>query len=333
MNRTHSPLAQPEFKGTLALPYAAPLVVAYGGGRDSTGLLVGLKQRNIRPDAILHACTGSERDGTEEYIRDVMRPWLRWAGFPEITFVQKVVKDFKHWPEYHTLEENCLTNGTLPSLAYGRHACSSKWKIEPQNKWCAAWEPARQAWARGLQVRKMIGFEYSPHELRRAAGCGSYSVRDEDASRYLLEFPLQAWRWDLARICEEIEGAGLPVPIKSSCYFCPAMKPHEVQTLTVEKLKRIVVIERRAETRHLAYAESKGWPNGQGVPLVHGLWRSPVKGMRGATPRPGSMTQYIREQGLLPAAEIDRIREATPTRPLSAGEIENWQAWISAIIA
>src|SRR5690606_33008061 len=27
---------------------------------------------------------------------------------------------FKHWPEYRDLLENCLTNGTLPSISMGR---------------------------------------------------------------------------------------------------------------------------------------------------------------------------------------------------------------------
>src|SRR5215471_17622806 len=94
------------------------LVVAYGAGVDSTALLVGLWRRGITPHAILFANTGGEKDETYAYL-DVMNAWLRDVGFPTITVVRNVVQDFKHWPPYHTLEENCLTNGTLPSVAFG----------------------------------------------------------------------------------------------------------------------------------------------------------------------------------------------------------------------
>ncbi len=102
------------------------------------------------------------------------------------------------------------------------------------------------------------------------------------------------------------------------------------------ELKLIVVMEARTRQRHLDYAAEKGWPKGMGVPLCHGLWRQPVKGTRGGIPRPGSMTQYIREKGLIPSREIDRIIAATPTEPLTQDDFErlgyaNWQGWLDGI--
>ena len=49
------------------------------------------------------------------------------------------------------------------------------------------------------------------------------------------------------------------------------------------------------------------------------------------------MTQYIREQGLLPAAEIDRLIAATPTHPLGQDDFNrlgfpNWKAWLDSIL-
>src|SRR4051794_36146787 len=81
------------------------LVVAYGAGVDSTAMLVGLRQRDVRPDAILMADTGGEKDQTYAFL-PVMDGWLRDHDFPTVTVVKNVVKDFKHWPPYHTLEEN-----------------------------------------------------------------------------------------------------------------------------------------------------------------------------------------------------------------------------------
>jgi len=102
-----------------------PLVVSYGMGVDSTAMLVGMAQRGIRPDAILFADTGDEKPATYAYL-ERMNAWLDKVGFPRVTVIVYRVKDFKNWPEYRTLEENCLTNGTLPSEAFGFGSCSMK---------------------------------------------------------------------------------------------------------------------------------------------------------------------------------------------------------------
>jgi hypothetical protein len=287
-----------------------PLIVSYGMGVDSTAVLVEFARRGIVPDLILFADTGSESDHTYAY-RPVIDEWLARVGFPAITVVRYEPQDFKHWPPYHSLEENCLTNSTLPSLAFGFKSCSQKWKIAPQDKFVAAWPLAQAAWGLGFKVRKVIGYDAGPADLRRRNHAGSL----ED-SKYDYWYPLIEWGWDRERCKKEIEASGLPVPPKSSCYFCPAMKPRELHDLTPEKLKRIVVIEARAKPR---------------LTDIDGLWRKPVKGMRGATPRPGSMTEYIRSSGLLPAEEIDRLITVTPTQAITAEEIAGWQEWLTHI--
>src|SRR6516164_3471647 len=118
-----------------------PFVVAYGMGVDSTAMLIGLSGIGVRPDLILFADVGGEKDETYAY-QAIMDQFLESVGFPAITVVRYTPQDFKNWPPYHTLEENCLTNGTLPSLAFGFGSCSQKWKVAPQNQFCNAWEPA-----------------------------------------------------------------------------------------------------------------------------------------------------------------------------------------------
>lgn len=360
-----------------------PLVVCCGVGRDSIAMLVGLWLHGIIPDLILFADTGSERQATYDYI-PILRDWLKRVGFPDLTIVRYQPEKYKHWPPYYSLEENLLTNSTLASIAYGFHSCSSKWKITPQNKFIDQWAPAIQAWANGMKVRKAIGFDASPHERRRAHGCSTYAIQDDELEKYDLWFPLQEWGWDLERCIMEIEANGLPVPEKSSCYFCTAMKPWELEKLAAtepDKLRKIIVIEKRASERNLEYARERfdkyqKWlqdpkqidpsdrvhkrspaavlkdlrkmaakPEGDytrwewnGEPLTDGLWRKPIKGIRNNTPRPGSMTEYIQQKGLLPADEINRIQSLTPTTPLSNEDmhqlgVSNWQDWVKTIIA
>jgi hypothetical protein len=45
---------------------------------------------------------------------------------------------------------------------------------------------------------------------------------------------------------------------------------------------------------------------------VDGLLRRPVMGRRGSAARPGSMTAFIRSEGLLPPAEVEAIETLAP---------------------
>jgi hypothetical protein len=269
------------------------LVVAYGAGVDSTAMLIGLRQRDVRPDAILFGDTGGEKEETYAFL-PVMDGWLRDQDFPTVTVVKNVVKDFKHWPPYHTLEENCLTNGTLPSVAFGfqMKSCSLKWKAAPQHKFLKNFKPALDCWAAGGKVVRAIGFDASPADQRRSNHAGKI-----DDPLYSFWYPLQEWGWDRERCVEEIKRAGLPVPPKSSCWFCPAMKPAEVRELPKDKLRRIVLLEARAEPR---------------LRSIQGLWANGCKGTRGGVKKPGRMTDFIVEEGLLSAAEVERIRKRVP---------------------
>ncbi len=299
-------------------------------------MLVGMWERCIKPTLIITADVGNERPETYAF-RPVFDDWLESVSFPRSVTVRYQPGDYKHWPPYNDLLSNCLTNVTLPSLAYGYHTCSAKWKIAPINKYVANLSWAREWWAEGGRILKAIGFDDSPHEHRRAErGCQTFAVQTDERDKYQLCFPLQEWGWTREKCVAAIRRVNLPVPPKSSCFMCPAMKPNEVATLGEPELKAIVVLEARTLERHLAHARGKGWPRGEGVALCEGLWRRAVRGCRGATPRPGSMTQYIREKGLLPSREIDRLIAVTPTVLLTQADFNrlgfsNWQEWLDSI--
>ena len=57
-------------------------MVSYGGGANSTALLVGLHQRRIPVDLILFADTGAEHPHTYAYL-DIMDSWLKDHGIPK----------------------------------------------------------------------------------------------------------------------------------------------------------------------------------------------------------------------------------------------------------
>ena len=60
-------------------PLPQPLVVAYGGGTNSTAMLCGFREIGIKPDLILFADTGAEQPHTYkhvEYMKVIVREWF-----------------------------------------------------------------------------------------------------------------------------------------------------------------------------------------------------------------------------------------------------------------
>jgi len=151
---------------------------------------------------------------------------------------------------------------------------------------------AQAAWVSGHRVVKLIGYDCSPADNRRYAHREGY-----DDPRFVFRYPLREWGWTRSDCAVRIKAAGLSVPVKSSCFFCAAMKPDEVRSLPGDYLRLIVLIEARAGPR---------------LRSIDGLWRKPVKGKMGAQARPGSMTAFIRQEALLPEEEIDDIVASAP---------------------
>ncbi|AOF98602.1 hypothetical protein BSY17_3957 (plasmid) [Sphingobium sp. RAC03] len=262
-----------------------PVVLAYGIGVDSTALLIELAARGEAPDLVLSADTGSEKPETYEY-QTMIAAWMRARGI-RYEVVRYIPQRFKHWPPYYSLLSNILTNATLPSISLGRHSCSLKWKVAPQDAFLKAWKPAQQAWARGQKVVRLIGYDASPADTRRYAHASTIANALFDC-----RYPLRDWGWTRDQCVERIEAEGLPVPPKSSCFFCGAMRPDEVRALPTWCLRIIVLIEARAAPR---------------LRTVEGLWR------RSTRTRPGRITDFIRAEQLLAADEIDAIIRDAPT--------------------
>lgn len=211
------------------------ILVSFGGGTNSTAMLIGMQERGIRPDIILFADTGAEKPHTYAHIRD-MDKWLESVGFPLIRVVRTVNKG----GEVIDLETECLTNKSLPSIAYGFKSCSEKFKGRPQNKFMNNYDPAKAHWKEGGKVKKLIGFDYDE----------SHRVKDYSDNKYDVEFPLYEWKWGRKECIAAIKRAGLPQPMKSACFFCPSSKPAEIKEMAViypELMDRCIAMEKNAQ--------------------------------------------------------------------------------------
>ena len=206
------------------------LVANWGFGVNSTGMIIGMVERGIRPTFVIAADTGDEKPETYKHADE----FIEWMAAADLTsFVVsrgkvKVRKAGRKIPTdaefYSTLEENCLVNKTLPSIAFGMKGCSQKWKREPIEKFEKSQPMLTQIWESLCKVRKAIG--YDAGEERRAR------IKDDD--KYTYWYPLIEWGWYRKDCVAAIERAGLKVPCKSACFYCPSMKKHEILALRKE---------------------------------------------------------------------------------------------------
>lgn len=195
-------------------------IVSFGGGKNSTALIIGLQERGERPDHILFADTGGEHQWTYDHIAK-MQFWLEAAEFPPITIVRESI----------TLEQDCLDRETLPGKAFGFGSCSEHFKIRPQQRWLKE---------QGLtDVTWMVGFHAREKSRIWPGAKTGQSIR----------YPLIEWGWGEYDCIMAIERAGFNPVKKSACFYCPSNRKPEVLKIAKyepDKFARAVEMERNA---------------------------------------------------------------------------------------
>jgi len=218
-----------------------PIVWSCGMGLNSHALVVGLIEHGESYDLAMFADTGGERAATYGAI-PILQAYVNAHGLPPIMRVWKKNADNSPAP---TLEEDCLARKALPSIAYGFKSCSDHYKIRPQQKVIKQWQPAIDSWAQGGKVTMLIGFDLDE---------GHRSI-NHDTSQYMVRYPLVEWGWDRDACIAAVLRAGLPMPPKSSCFFCPNMRPKEILDLAHTEpllMQRALVLEANSEAHTIA---------------------------------------------------------------------------------
>ncbi len=255
----------------------APIIVSNGVGVDSVALLIELRRRAITPDAILTALVGRAWYGNEhsrfyDYL-PVLERWLAGAGFPPIQYVWYELKRPPRYFAYWSLAGNCLANRTLPSISFRRnHSCSLKYKGAELDRWVT------RAYG-DTPCYRLVGYDAT--EGYRAARFSTKTRRDGPRARDVYVYPLQMWGMSRANCEEVIAAAGLPSPGLSSCVFCAAMHPEELEALHPAELWLIVILEAHAQIN---------------LKQIRGLWGHGER-----------MTEYTVRRGLLPAALVAEV--------------------------
>lgn len=207
-----------------------------GMGVNTVAYIIECTKAGIIFHNILFADPGKENPLTYAYI-PILNKWLSNHGQPEITIVRNVNKD----GIFVGLYQDCLNQKMLPSIAYGFKSCSQKWKKAPQDKFLNNWLPAKKVWENGGVVLKYLG--YDADESHR-----TNKIYDDKKYKYVYKLvELDMGRFECVQV---IIDAGLPLPPKSSCTFCPSMKPWEIIELYESQRKEFydaIVMERNAE--------------------------------------------------------------------------------------
>jgi hypothetical protein len=206
------------------------LVFPFGCGVNSVALAILLVQKNIVPDYILFANTGGfsnlgEKHETYRYKR-FFSNWLKSKGFPEIKTV--VYNEEGLYREMIRLK-------TLPSIAFGWKTCSIKWKIYSSDNYLKSKKVADR--------KKIIGYD---------AGEGHRSKTDYTEEGVSFWYPLVDWDIDRMDCVKIIIDAGLPLPPKSSCFFCPNMNAWEIHQLKEEdpcRFDKAIEMEQNAKEK------------------------------------------------------------------------------------
>ena len=175
-------------------------VISYGGGVQSTALVVLAVLEGWDVDEIVHVdLVDAESPATREYVVR-FREWLRREYGRDVTVIERNM----YWD---MLDNPAFT----PVPWHGRRErfmlkrqCTREYKVAPLARYLYDRYPAGR-------IGLMLGISVDEY----------HRMRDSSAARIEHVYPLvdrRLTRWQCRDI---IERAGLVVPWKSSCWFCP----------------------------------------------------------------------------------------------------------------
>lgn len=217
---------------------------SFGGGVQSMAVLVLAAQGHVNYDAFLFSNVGddSENPGTLEYYRTVAAPYAAANGI-ELVELRKTTHDKPVTLYEHITGDNRSVKLPiyLSTGAPGSRNCTTDWKIDVIARWlkqhgASAANPA------------IVGLGISTDEIHRARTHSGIVWQT-------LEYPLidlGMSRRDCVRL---IQDARLPVPPKSSCWFCPFHRQREWQDMRREQpelFSKAVALERRINDKRQA---------------------------------------------------------------------------------
>lgn len=229
-----------------AAPRPAVRVVSFGGGVQSTALLVLAARREIDYRVFLFCNVGADSEAPEtlEYVSEIAWPFAERHGI-ELVELQKIKRDGSVDTVLRRINES-KRSVPVPARMSGNGApgtrqCTLDFKIR---------RVAKELKARGATVDHpaTVALGISTDEFKRAR-------TDSGIPWQLLDYPLLTLRLSREDCKRIIREAGLPEPPRSACWFCPLRSAKgwaEMRVTKPERFAACVEIERTLAERRLA---------------------------------------------------------------------------------
>lgn len=235
-------------------------VVSYGGGVQSTALLVMAAQGALDVKTFLFANVGddSEHPATLRYVREVAMPYAKEHGIAIIE-----LHYHKRGGELETLYQHVTKPSQkmeiipvrLQSGKPGMRSCTTNWKIRVIAQY----------------VRKHGATKKSPAYMHMGISLDEFRrMRISDDPCRINVYPLIDRRMNRQDCMNVITRAGLPVPPKSSCWFCPFHRLTQWQEMAEnepELFQRAVEMERLINERRTARGRDAVFFTDKMIPL------------------------------------------------------------------
>lgn len=233
---------------------------SYGGGVQSTAALVLAAEGKIDFPVFFFSNVGadSEHPATIRYVEDYAKPYAAAQGIElaEIT----PTKNGQPVTLYQDVMSETLRSISIPvrgkNGAPGRRSCTKHFKVVPI---------ARETKRRGAtkDASAVIGLGISIDEFQRMR-------KDSPIAWQQYEYPLIDLRLN-RNDCEQIIAkAGLPVPPKSSCWFCPFHRNSVWRTMKTQEpelFMNAVVLELDINAKQRRNGQPPSYLSRMGVPL------------------------------------------------------------------
>lgn len=190
-------------------------VFSFGGGVQSTAVLVLIAQKRLQYEVLLFANVGEDSESplALQYIREIAWPYAERNGI-RLEEVKRVKRDGTVETILGRIKDHPRSIPLpvfLPSGAPGNRTCTRDFKVLNIARWLRKNGATKDN-------PTVVGLGISTDEFQRARTDSGFAYET-------LEYPLLDLRMSRADCIRLIKEAGLPVPPKSACWFCPFTRP------------------------------------------------------------------------------------------------------------
>lgn len=227
-------------------------ILNYGGGRQTAALCVLVKRGVLpRPDRIVIADTGREKQSTWDYLDEVIQPMLSSVGLTVEIAPRSLAYVDLYGHNGDLLIPVYTATGKLSAF------CSTEWKARPVRRYL-----------RGLGVESgvnWIGFTIDERQRIKTRK----DEQGEDA-KWTRSYPLCDLMLTKQDCINILTSEGLPVPPPSSCWMCSNMANEEWRYIRDEyppNFESACVVDEEVRAEDIANGGTGVWLHHSRVPL------------------------------------------------------------------